>query len=149
MTPRLIDRIRATVPVDTWIPKPESTGKYKVVGWGESRGEEALVYEIPAEAGSLKASRKRVTASAFELSFSALQTAEGFTKSWFDEHLPDMARDGACNFTTIGGVFILLGEALYASRGRYAKIEPEIGRPSNKAGRQAVTGDGANMKRRS
>jgi len=36
---------------------------------------------------------------------------------WFDQYLSKCAAEGGCNFTTIGGIFILLGEAYYAGPG--------------------------------
>jgi len=119
----IFERIKCVASPGTIIPKPESTGEYRVVKWGKSRGEEALVYSIPARPGTLKPSTKRVTASDFQTAYEVLIKTGEFTKSWFNQNLQACAKDGGCNFTTIGGIFELLGEAFYDDRGVYRKTE--------------------------
>ncbi len=83
-----------------------------------------MVYRIPARRGTKKASEKRITASAFEQAFDVLQATGQITRRWFAQHLPDLERDGTCNFTTVGGVFELLGEVRYVEPGVYERIIP-------------------------
>ncbi len=45
------------------------------------------------------------------------------TTEWFKTTFPKEYKDRPCNFTTIGGVFILLGIAVYKNSGIYKKID--------------------------
>ena len=116
----LIERIKNIAPPGTVIPKPE-TNRQKVVGWGWSRGECALVYSIPNKKGKAKQSTKRIKVSDFQAAHKVLIGTGEFTKSWFNQHLRACANDGDCNFTTIGGIFELLGDARHCEckRGVY------------------------------
>jgi len=117
----IIDRIRENVKSGTVIPKPESTEEYEIKGWGKSRGEDALVYYVPMKPSSKTQSSKRIEVSDFESAFHELIDSGKLTRTWFDSHLPDCAKDGGCSFTTIGGIFELLGEATYHRRGEYRR----------------------------
>lgn len=117
----ILNRIKKATKPGTQIPKPRSTEIYTVVRWGKSRGEEALVYQIPAKHGTIKPSEKRVTVSAFRKAFDILQKSGKITRSWFAQEFPKLESDGSCNFTTLGGVFVLIGEAWYARPGEYEK----------------------------
>jgi hypothetical protein len=46
----LLNRIKTVATPATAIPKPYSRGRYVVVGWRLSRGEEALIYLLPVKA---------------------------------------------------------------------------------------------------
>jgi hypothetical protein len=118
----LISRIKAVATPGTRIPKPESDQIYEVRGWTTSRGEEALVYQIPKKPGTKRASQKRIPVSAFQKSFVVLTESGTLTRRWFQTVFPVLDDDGTCNFTTIGGIFELLGEARYLERGVYAKV---------------------------
>lgn len=117
----ILQRIKAVAKPGTRIPKPRSTEIYTVVGWGQSRGEEALVYRLPTKAGTKKSSRKRITASAFVAGFEVLRKSGELTREWFARNFPTLEGDGSCNFTTLGGILELLGEAQYAGPGVYKK----------------------------
>jgi len=117
----IIERIKSDIRPGTIIPKPQSAREYRVVGWGQSRGEDALVYSIPTRSSGRKPSTKRIKISDFQAAYDVLVKTGGFTHSWFEENLPDCAKDGSCNFTTIGGIFELLGEAQYGHRGAYRR----------------------------
>ena len=58
---------------------------------------------------------------------SQLQTPDQFVKTgefssqWFKRAMADYYKEGSCNFTIIGGVFVLLGNAGYLERGRYTR----------------------------
>jgi hypothetical protein len=41
---------------------------------------------------------------------------------WFDHSMTVCAKEGGCNFTTMGGIFVLLGYAKYSDRGVYRPI---------------------------
>lgn len=117
----ILERIKKATPPGTKIPKPESDESYVVIGWGISRGEDALVYELPMKPTSRRASQKRIPASAFRCAHEVLQATDEITRIWFATNYPELERDGSCNFTTLGGVFELLGEAVYAGRGVYQR----------------------------
>ena len=112
-----------SLPAGTVIPKPESKKAYTIKGLGESRGEDALVYKIPKNDPEKhsKESEKRITFTAFYKAYMVLQETSQFTREWFNESLPDFAKDGGCNFTTIGGIFKLLGIAAYSKSGTYTR----------------------------
>jgi hypothetical protein len=118
----LISRIKAVATPGTRIPKPKSNGIYVVLGWTVSRGEEALVYRIPKRPGTKRASQKRIPVSAFEEAFAELTKSGTLTRRWFRASFPVLDHDGGCNFTTIGGVFELLGEARFVQSGVYAVV---------------------------
>ena len=115
----IIQRIKWDIRPGTIIPRPQSAREYRVVGWGQSRGEDALVYSIPTLLSGGKASKKRIKISDFKAAYDVLVKTGEFTYGWFKDNLPDCAKDGSCNFTTIGGIFELLGEAQYGHRGAY------------------------------
>jgi hypothetical protein len=52
-----------------------------------------------------------------------LTNAGDFSRSWFEQSMPACAKEGGCNFTTIGGIFELLGYAVY-DRGTYRNTGP-------------------------
>ena len=113
-------RIRELLPPGTEIPKPEAKAPFVVKGWGTRRGETALVYYIPNHQDA-KPYQKGVTISELEQSFGELLRSGEFTRTWFNAHLPGCAKEGSCNYTTIGGIFVLLGEAAYSTRGVYVR----------------------------
>ena len=115
---QLIARIEARFPPGTTIPKPEAED-YRVGGWGSRRGERALIYEIPNHKRREHPHKKGVTEEEFARAHEQLLSAGEFTKAWFKEHLPRCNKDGGCNFTTIGGVFLGLGIATREGRGVY------------------------------
>ncbi len=115
------ERIRKSVRPGTVIPKPEANANFVVKAWGTRRGEAALVYFIPNHGNLGKPHQKGVTVSEFERAFGELERSGEFTRAWFNKHLASCATEGACNYTTIGGVFELLGEATYSKRGVYER----------------------------
>ena len=117
-----LSQIKQTVFPGVIIPKPLSKQVYVVVGWGRSRGEEALVYRLPPKPNTKKASTKRIPASVFEEANKELRGTGQITRVWFQRSFPVVDADGDCNFTTLGGVFELLGRAVYARPGVYKKV---------------------------
>jgi len=98
----------------TRIPKPDPESVSFVTGFRTTRlGETALIY-------SIRNHTKSVTVSEWEQAYNRLCDAGRFTRAWFNAHMKRSAH-GPCGFTTIGGIFSLLGIAVY-SRGRYRKI---------------------------
>ena len=106
------------------IPKPEAKKPFRIKGMGTRRGEEALIYTIPSHTRE-NPYEKGITVSEFEKAYRELQETGSLTRSWFNASLSACGKEGSCNFTTIGGVFQLLGMARYVERGRYDALKPQ------------------------
>ena len=109
----------ATFPPGTTIPKPGARAQFKIKGLGERRGERAIIYLIPNHTDPSRPYQKGVTASEIERAHAQLLLSGRFTRAWFNSELKNAAREGACNFTTIGGLFELMGIATYVGDGVY------------------------------
>lgn len=103
----------------TIIPKPEATAEFRIKGWGIRRGEPALIYLIPNHKSPGKPLEKGITVSEFERAHAEITATGQLTRAWFNSVLDRCANEGGCNFTTIGGIFELLGLARYVGRGSY------------------------------
>jgi hypothetical protein len=114
----LIQRIKA-LQDGTVIPKPEATADFRIKGWGRRRGEAALIYRIPNHRSPDSCLEKGITVTEFERAYAELQASGQLTRTWFNSNLPAAAKEGGCNYTTIGGVFNLIGVAQYGARGKY------------------------------
>lgn len=101
------------------IPKPQAKADFVIKGIGMRRGEEALIYRIPSHSKKTPFYEKGVTFPEFLLAYSQLKESGYFTRAWFNKSLSACAKEGACNFTTIGGVFSILDMAEYTSRATY------------------------------
>ena len=117
----ILNRIRTEIPDGTAIPKPATSEPYNTKGWGRRRDEPALVYLIPNRSNSDYPYQKGITETEFQRAYSQLNQTGEFTRKWFETELAGCDREGGCNFTTIGGIFELLGEASYSSPGIYKK----------------------------
>jgi len=117
----IFDTIVRKSPPGTSIPKPKTNNPHYVKGIGRRRGEEALVYYIPNHSNPDKPHQKGITRSEFQKAFDELVRSGAFTKSWFNRHLQECSYEGSCNFTTIGGLFQLIGIAKYSSPGVYKR----------------------------
>lgn len=113
-----------SLPTGTVIPKPESEKDFIIKGLGMRRGEEALIYRIPTENLEKypRGHEKGVTFTEFYEAYTVLQKTSKLTREWFDENLPECAKEGGCNFTTIGGIFELLGIASYSGVATYKRL---------------------------
>ena len=118
----IIDRIKSLINSGTVIPKPEAIGPFVVKGWGMRRGQSAMVYRIPNHKDSKKPYEKGITEEEFIVSYIQLKEHGELTKAWFSKVLPECVKEGGCNFTTVGGIFVLLGEARYSRRGVCSRI---------------------------
>jgi hypothetical protein len=106
----------------TIIPKPDAKGDFLVKRWGGARrGEPALIYTIPNWNKPDRPYEKCITASEWKSAFDRSMSAGAFSRQWFDVFMPECAREGGCNFTTIGGIFELLGYAVHET-GEYRKV---------------------------
>ena len=126
----IVDQIRLKLLSGVVIPKPAATADFIVKGWGRRRGDVALVYLIPNHTDPEKPHEKGITEEEFEVAYTQLTKAGELTRSWFNASLPACAKEGACNFTTVGGVFQLLGVAEYSRLGVYLHCKPgRVGTP--------------------
>ncbi len=116
-----ISSIHSNLTPGTVIPKPQATADFTIKGWGKRRREVAIIYRIPNLKGG-KAYEKGITVSELKSAFSQLVARGTFERKWFNTHLSACAKEGGCNFTTIGGIFELPGYASYKStRFRHTK----------------------------
>ncbi len=118
----LLDRILSDVAIGTEIPKPAARAPFRLKGEGIRRGERAIVYSIPSHSNEHRSHEKGITVSGLEKAYSELLRCGEITRIWFNTHLKACAREGACNFTTIGGLLELLREAEYQKRGTYRRV---------------------------
>lgn len=107
------EQIRRTVPPGTVIPKPDAKKDFKVKGWGRRRRENALIYFVPTHENPGSPSEKGITESEWEQAYQQITKNEEFTRTWFKQNMEACNKEGGCNFTTIGGIFELLGIAYY------------------------------------
>jgi hypothetical protein len=114
-------RIRSVAPPGTIIPKPQARKPFRVKGDGIRRGHPALIYTIPNHADPARSHKKGVTYAELDRAYAELQRTGTLTSAWFQRHLPACYAEGSCNFTTVGGLFQLLGEAPYDGRRVYLK----------------------------
>src|SRR3954462_1167426 len=102
------------------IPKPKAKAPFITVGIGMRRGEATIIYRIPNHRSTAKL-LKGVNESELNNAHAELERTGTLTRKWFNSELPGCAREGACNFTTIGGLFVALGIAKYDRAGIYRK----------------------------
>ncbi len=114
----IVERVRREVHQGAIVPKPVSTREYVVKGWGRRRGEDALIYLIPNRTNPGHSYQKGIAESELEKAYQHLREDGEISRKWFDRNMQACAKEGSCNFTTLGGIFELLGIALY-ERGRY------------------------------
>lgn len=116
----IVAQVKRAAKPGTKIPKPNTDRPYKVKDWGTRRGEEALVYLIPNLRNPERPYEKGITESEWEKAYGQIMRTGTFTRRWFGSKMQACANEGGCNFTTIGGVFQLLGIAEY-QRGEYVR----------------------------
>ncbi len=68
---------------------------------------------------SLKNSNKFSTYTHYPSGTSVTNTGE-LTHKWFKENLTKCAKEGSCNFTTLGGILEKIGVVKYVKRGMYS-----------------------------
>jgi len=109
---RLIDD---NIKPGTIVPKPKGSTEFIVKSiWDQRRrGEGALIYTIPNRKDPSRVYLKGITKTEFIRAYQELETTGYFTRQWFINNLTGCSREGDCNFTTIGGIFDLIGLAKY------------------------------------
>jgi hypothetical protein len=114
----IIQELKDKIPSGIVIPKPNAKADFIVKGWGIRRGEEALVYRIPNHNNVGKPYEKGITVSEWRQAYTRISSDKAFERDWFTKNMSECAKEGGCNFTTIGGIFQLLGLVDY-ERGAY------------------------------
>lgn len=122
----VLDRILSRFPPGTQIPKPNACAAFTIKGEGYVGGERALVYTIPNRKNPAKPRQKGVTASQLEKAHRQLHQTGRLTRDWWNRHARLSVQEGGCNFTTVGGLFQLLGEAEYVGSGIYRRAMPDL-----------------------
>ena len=103
------------LPPNTEVKKPNSIAYTD--GWSENA--EGLRYKF----GSMRT--KIVRVKLFEMALVELRATSQLTRGWFKTTFPKEQKSAPCNFTTIGGVFELLGLVKYAGSGKYVIVNPK------------------------
>ncbi len=117
----ILAEIETEIVPGTIIQKPQARADFIIKGWGHRRGERALIYTIPNHKTPTKPYQKGISVSEWVQAFEHLTNAGNFSRSWFERSMPACAKEGSCNFTTIGGIFEVLGHATY-DHGTYQRI---------------------------
>ena len=117
----ILHKIETMVTPGTVIPKPNARADYVVKRWGRRRGERALIYAIPNHKHPDDPYEKGITEREFIKAFNHLDETGSFSRSWFESNLIRCQTEGDCNFTSIGGIFEILGYAKH-SKGTYRKV---------------------------
>ena len=119
----IINRVREKIISGMVIPKPDAKADFIIKGWGKRRSSIALIYLIPNHNKPENPYQKGITEQEFEDAYTNLIVSGEFTREWFNKNLIKCSKEGSCNFTTIGGIFELLGVAKYSDRGIYKEIK--------------------------
>jgi hypothetical protein len=119
----ILAEIERKIAPGTIIPKPQGRADFVVKRWGVRRGERTLIYTIPNHKTPTRPYEKGITVSEWLQAFERLTHAGDFSRPWFERSMPTCAKEGSCNFTTIGGIFEILGYATY-DRGIYRSTAP-------------------------
>lgn len=109
----IIEQIRRIALPGTVIPKPDAKADFKVKGWGRRRGECALIYFVPNHENPRSPYENGITESEWEQAYQQIIKNGEFSRRWFEQNMEACNDEGGCNFTTIGGIFELLGIAYY------------------------------------
>lgn len=107
------------LPLGTPIPKPMSVDCARIARWGIRRSERAIIYSMPNHKNPQKPHEKGVTEREFQQAFKQLSETGIFSRQWFDANMVACRKEGSCNFTSIGGIFQLIGLAQYEGAGSY------------------------------
>jgi hypothetical protein len=113
----IVEELKKRITPSTVIPKPNAKADFIVKGWGKRRGEEALIYWIPNHSNPSKPYEKGITVSESRQAYNHIRSGNDFTREWFNEQMAACTKEGGCNFTTIGGLFEVLGIVRYSGKG--------------------------------
>ena len=99
-----------SLPPGTRIPKPGSDRRYEIKGWVSVNGEERIAYTV---------ANKAIPISWLRKSLGELSRTGRLESAWFRRAFYKGKDLGGCNFTTVGGLFQLIGIAKYSRPGVY------------------------------
>lgn len=122
LSKHLDEKLSQIISQNSIIPKPQCKEHFKIKGLGKRRGKKAIIYYIPNHKNINKPYQKGITIDELKQAYTKLIEAGELTRKWFNENLAACAKEGGCNFTTIGGIFELLEIATYSSKGCYKKV---------------------------
>src|SRR5262245_13586627 len=86
---KIVQRIRESVTPGQAIPKPAAKSDFTVKGWGQRRGEEALIYLIPNHGNPERPYQKGITCGEFERAYQELQRSGELSRNWFKRNLAE------------------------------------------------------------
>lgn len=119
----IIDEIKKVAKVGVRIPKPKEDSDYRVKEWVQGvEGREVLRYSFPTRSNPNKLYTKPITEGELTASYNKLIDTGELRTKWYKQKFSDIYCKHPCNFTTIGGVFVLIRKAKYVKRGLYEKI---------------------------
>ena len=104
------------------IPKPETDNEFRILRVGRRRNQTAIIYSIPSHTNENSHYEKGITYSEFSRVLDELSTSGYVTRSWFYNNLPECAKEGSCNFTSLCGILELLGYCKYSEKGKYEAV---------------------------
>lgn len=70
-------------------------------------------------------SGKIISKVEFRGAYQRLLDNNSFSRQWYNENFPQKATSSPCNFTTIGGIFLMLNIVEFIGNGCYQLIQPQ------------------------
>lgn len=125
MTTKLKNELLCLTERKTIIKKPMAKGIFKIKGIGIRRNEEAIIYSIPNHNNPQHPYEKGITFSEFSTVIKQLDEVGFITRDWFNKNLPNCAKEGTCNYTSLCGILENLGYVKYLGNksGKYIRSE--------------------------
>ena len=102
---------------NTLIPKPNTSARILKIAVANIHGEEKDSFYYSIGSSSIKA----VPFDTLYAAYQRLTETGTFSRAWYKETFPVEVADCPCNFTTIGGVLVVLGFAEYMKNGVYRR----------------------------
>lgn len=116
----IFDAIENVVDPGMRIPKVRDREIF-VKGIGIRRGYEAVIYYIANKNNPYKPYEKGINRLEFEKAYKHLLVEGRITRRWFEEKLTQCSYESGCNYSTMGGIFELIGVASRGEKG-YVKV---------------------------
>jgi hypothetical protein len=110
------------LPPGTLIPQPEAHAIVTIKGWANRGGLPALIYISPNRANPAHPHEDGINTVEWEQAYKQLLDTGEFTKKWYAHHMPRCSTKNRRGFSTIGGLFSLIGLAKYKSEGVYRSV---------------------------
>lgn len=117
MSQELKDRVVELYKNNTVIPKPYTNTRILKIAVAKIHGEkkDSFYYSIGSS------NKKAVPFDTLYAAYRRLTETGILLRAWYNETFPAEAEDYPCNFTTIGGVFVVLGFAEHMGNGVYRR----------------------------